>query len=162
MRCGCCRERKLRKRLALSVEDLTPTEDGRFTILIRRAKNDPEGAGRTARLSTGTSNIVREGIAQAAITRGALLRPVFGSTIRPTYLQPLTVSRVLKKLTELACIEGELERRLSGHSLRVGAAQQLTLNGLGLPQIMRAGGWKSADVVARYIENVDLDVRGIP
>ncbi len=50
--------------------------------------------------------------------------------------------------------------RISGHSLRVGAAQQLTINGLGILQIMRAGGWRSMSVVARYVENVDLDVWG--
>lgn len=150
-----CRRGEL---VALSVEDLTPTEDGRYTVLVRRAKNDAEGAGRTARLSLRTSIIVREWIAQAEISRGAVLRPVFRSTVRATYLQPLTVSRVLKRLTRAAEDGEALEKRVSGHSLRVGAAQQLTLNGYGLPQIMRAGGWKSPNVVARYIENVDLDV----
>lgn len=49
---------------------------------------------------------------------------------------------------------------MRGHSLRVGGAQQLTLNGHGLLVIMRAGGWKSMNVVARYIEHLDIDVWG--
>jgi len=40
----------------------------------------------------------------------------------------------------------------------VGAAQQLTRNGVQLLPIMRAGGWRSVNVVAQYIENVDINV----
>ncbi|WIJ23986.1 tyrosine-type recombinase/integrase [Devosia sp. RR2S18] len=74
------------------------------------------------------------------------------------FLDPVVVSRVLKKLAHRHDQEAELERDVSGHSLRVGAAQQLTIDGHGVLQIMRAGGWKSMNVVARYIENVDLDL----
>jgi integrase/recombinase XerD len=42
--------------------------------------------------------------------------------------------------------------------LRKGAAQQLTSDGFGMLVIMRVGGWRSISVVARYIENADLDV----
>lgn len=150
-----CRRGEL---VALSVDDFTPTADGRFTVLVRRAKNDPEGAGRTARLSKIASDILRLWFAETGIERGALLRPVYGKRILALYLEPLTVSRVLKKLCDRAGIEMDLVEKVSGHSLRVGAAQQLTINGFGLAQIMRAGGWKSVNVVARYIENVDLDV----
>ncbi len=55
-----CRRGEL---VALSVEDFTSTSDGRFTVLVRRAKNDPEGAGRTCRLSFATSALVREWLA---------------------------------------------------------------------------------------------------
>lgn len=150
-----CRRGEL---VALSVEDFTPMADGRYTVLIRRAKNDPEGAGRTARLSKMASTILAKWLEEARITRGPLLRPVYQKRVRALYLAPLTVGRVLKKLSDRAGIDVALVGKVSGHLLRVGAAQQLTINGLGLPQIMRAGGWKSVNVVARYIENVDLDV----
>lgn len=45
--------------------------------------------------------------------------------------------------------------RISGHSFRVGAAQQLTINGLQLLPIMRAGDWRSTNIVARCVENMD-------
>lgn len=150
-----CRRGEL---VALSIEDFSPTADGRYTVLVRRAKNDPEGAGRTAKLSKASSDIFRRWLKEAGISRGPLLRPVYGERVRALYLEPLTVGRVLKKLCDRACLDVLMTERVSGHSLRVGAAQQLTINGFGLPQIMRAGGWKSVNVVARYIENVDLDV----
>ena len=40
----------------------------------------------------------------------------------------------------------------SGHSMRVGAAQDLLAKGFDVAAIMRAGGWKSADTLARYLE----------
>ncbi|HEY8577381.1 MAG TPA: tyrosine-type recombinase/integrase [Devosia sp.] len=150
-----CRRGEL---VALSVDDFTPTADGRFTVLVRRAKNDPEGAGRTSRLSQVASDILRTWLSETGIKQGALLRPIYGKRPLALYLEPLTVGRVLKKLCDRAGVQMEIVAKVSGHSLRVGAAQQLTINGLGLPQIMRAGGWKSVSVVARYIEHVDLDV----
>lgn len=47
-------------------------------------------------------------------------------------------------------------KRISGHSMRVGAAQDMTANGLDILPIMRCGGWKSANVVACYVQNVEI------
>ena len=44
------------------------------------------------------------------------------------------------------------DREVSGHSLRVGAAQDLLIKGYDLAAIMRAGGWKSVDTESRYLE----------
>ena len=68
------------------------------------------------------------------------------------------VGRTLKALAEQAGMSADEVAAISGHSLGVGAAQQLTIDGVQLLPIMRAGGWKSFNVVARYIENVELDV----
>lgn len=42
---------------------------------------------------------------------------------------------------------------MSGHSMRVGTAQDMMVAGLDHIAIMQAGGWKMVDVVARYVEN---------
>lgn len=144
--------------VALSVGDLTLGGNGRYTAIVRRSKNDPEGAGRLCKLSETTSRLIDEWLLATGITRGALLRPVFRTVTVSRHLTPFTVSRVIKKLAsrveELRADVGSI----SGHSLRVGAAQQLILNGHGILPIMRAGGWRSMNTVARYIENVDIDV----
>jgi len=46
----------------------------------------------------------------------------------------------------------EVANQLSGHSLRIGAAQDLMSGGRDVVAIMKAGGWRSINVVARYIE----------
>ena len=42
---------------------------------------------------------------------------------------------------------------LSGHSMHIGAAQDIMIAGLDHIAIMQAGVWKAVDVVARYVEN---------
>lgn len=42
---------------------------------------------------------------------------------------------------------------MSGHSMRIGAAQDTMIAGLDHIEIMQAGGWKTVDVVARYVED---------
>jgi hypothetical protein len=41
--------------------------------------------------------------------------------------------------------------KVSGHSLRVGAAQDLLIKGYDLAAIMRAGGWSDPSTVSRYL-----------
>jgi hypothetical protein len=40
--------------------------------------------------------------------------------------------------------------RISGHSTRVGSAQDMLRYGEQLPSIMQAGRWKTAEMVGRY------------
>lgn len=150
-----CRRSEL---VGLRVEDLTVNVRGNFSILVRRAKNDQTGQGRTAPLSTETTICLRRWLDTTLIKSGPLLRPVYGRRVVSRYLEPVIVSRTLKKLTKRAQMSEETSDSVSGHSLRVGAAQQLTINGNGILQVMRAGGWRSVAVVARYVENVDLDL----
>jgi hypothetical protein len=71
-------------------------------------------------------------------------------------LNPFAVTLVLKNLGSVEGMDATAVGRVSGHSLRVGAAQQLAINGVQLLPIMRAGGWRSTIIVARYVENVDM------
>ncbi len=150
-----CRRAEL---VALRVEDLTINNRGNLSILVRRAKTDQEGSGRTVHLSRVTSERVRVWLEASDIDTGPLLRPIYQGKTVSRFLSPMTVARVLKKLAARAAVGIDTVPRVSGHSLRVGAAQQLTIDGYGILPIMRAGGWRSMNTVARYIENVDMDV----
>lgn len=103
---------------------------------------------------------MRAWVSAAAINDGPLLRPVYRSIAVDRHLNPFAVTRVLNKLAGAAGMDDETVYNISGHSLRVGAAQQLTINGVELLPIMRAGGWRSTNIVARYVENVDMNVWG--
>lgn len=71
-------------------------------------------------------------------------------------LHPYFVNRILKEAAEKADLPASLVRKLSGHSMRVGAAQDLIASGLDILPIMQAGGWKTMDVVGRYVEKANL------
>src|SRR5690606_10483855 len=150
-----CRRSEL---VALAAEDLAPNHFGSLSILVRRAKNDPYGTGRIAHLSKPTVAVVEQWLDATGIERGPLLRPVYHGHPIPRFMEPFSVTRVLKALAARAGLDPADVAKISGHSLRVGAAQQLTMNGVQLLPIMRAGGWRSFNIVARYVENVDINV----
>ena len=45
--------------------------------------------------------------------------------------------------------------------MRAGAAQDMASAGINLGAIMHAGGWKSPDMVMRYIEHMDVQKSGM-
>ena len=49
-------------------------------------------------------------------------------------------------------VDPSIIKDISGHSMRVGAAQDLMTSGLSLPMIMNRGRWSKTDTVMRYIE----------
>ena len=62
-------------------------------------------------------------------------------------VQAALAADLREQLLEL--LDGEI--CVSGHSLRVGAAQDLLIKGYDLAAIMRAGGWSDPSTVSRYL-----------
>ena len=65
------------------------------------------------------------------------------------------ISRIYKKLARKAGLSEAIVDAISGHSMRVGGAQDLLHHGASLPQIMIKGGWAKTDTVMRYVERVN-------
>lgn len=65
-------------------------------------------------------------------------------------LDPGDVARMFKAMAASAGIAPKLVASISGHSSRVGAAQDQVRHGVELPAVMQAGGWSSPAMVARY------------
>ena len=133
--------------------DLTLGEDG--TALIRRGKTDQEGEGSTRYLAPDTVAHVRAWIEAAGIESGALFRSVrkggkMGEPLAASKTDPgAEVSRIFRKMADRACVD----LSVSGHSTRVGAAQDMTGAGFGVAETMQAGGWKGPQMVGRYTEH---------
>lgn len=150
-----CRRSEL---VAVRSEDIEPRPNGGANILVRRAKNDPDGMGRVAASSAASLARLQVWLSAAGITEGPLFRQVYGETVKSRYLSPILVSRVIKAAARRAGIDTVKIEELSGHSMRVGAAQDLNRRGCDTLTIMRAGGWRSANIVDRYIENSGLTI----
>jgi integrase len=95
------------------------------------------------------------------VNSGAIYRAVRGACVEAEALHPYAVVRILKERAKAAGLEKTLVERLSGHSMRVGAAQDMAAAGIELGAIMHAGGWKSPDMVMRYIEHLDAQKSGM-
>ena len=61
-----------------------------------------------------------------------------------------------KRLARSAQLSPEIVQQISGHSCRVGAAQDLLALGASMPMIMNRGGWSKTDTVMRYLERYGI------
>ena len=62
------------------------------------------------------------------------------------------VNDIIKRgVVKVKRCERPSDLEVSGHSLRVGAAQDLLIRGYDLAAIMRAGGWSDPSTVSRYL-----------
>jgi site-specific recombinase XerD len=144
--------------VAIRVCDLEEREDGTLRILIRRAKNDPFGEGRIAFTSARTASLVADWLAWRGPEISPLFCPIYHRQPIDRVLSPDTVKRLVKEGTGLANLDPEEAREFSGHSMRVGAAQDLLRRGFDTAAIMRAGGWTSINVVSRYLAHAEHNV----
>jgi site-specific recombinase XerD len=148
-----CRRAEL---VAQLVEDLRPPSNGSGQILIRRSKNDPYGEGRLGYVSPESLKLVHAWLKAAGIDVGYIFRAVRDNRAGNRPLHPYSINRILKQAARAAGLAAQAIEHLSGHSMRVGAAQDLIVSGLGVLPIMQAGGWKTMNVVGRYVENANL------
>jgi integrase len=145
-----CRSSELSSML---VEHVTFQSDGTGSILVPRTKADATGNGRIAHLSPDTTRLLRGWLEEADLTSGTLFRSLHMHRIADGPLATSSIRRLIKRATLRVGLNPSLSADLSGHSMRIGAAQDMMVAGFDALAIMQAGGWKSANVVLRYVEN---------
>lgn len=138
--------------VALKTNDLEFLGNGTSRILIRRSKADPSGQGRLAFTSRTTTKAVHDWLQWRGPAIKYLFCPIYQGRVVDRDLSTSTVKRLVKSSAKAAGLEQEIVDSFSGHSLRVGAAQDLLCAGYDAAAIMRAGGWKSLNVLGRYLE----------
>lgn len=140
--------------VSLRDKDMEPCANGTYRFLIRRSKSDPFGAGRLAFCSLRTATLLEDWLAWRGEATDWLFCPIYQDLPIDRSLSDTTVKRVIHAAAQRCC-DLETASGFSGHSMRVGAAQDLLKRGLDTAGIMRAGGWKSVSVLARYLEQAD-------
>jgi len=135
--------------VALNVEDITFNEDGTATVIICKSKTDQEGQGSVMWLSARTVISIREWLSSSNIESGALFRSLRKGDRVTQRLSDNSVARLFKSMAKRAGINPQ---NISGHSARVGMAQDLSTAGAELTELMTAGRWKSPQMPARYTE----------
>jgi site-specific recombinase XerD len=151
-----CRRSEL---TALQVEDVESTLVGgveRVTILIRRSKTDQESTGRRLHVSEKTKKALEEWMGRLDMKHGQLFRGVNrAQKITPTPGSS-QINRIYKRIAKKAGLSHNLTHGISGHSMRVGHAQDLVNSGASMPIIMSKGRWSKTDTVMRYVEHLDF------
>jgi integrase len=156
-------------------------EDGSGRALIRRSKTDQAGEGHTAYLAPVTVQYLKEWLELAQITKGAVFRRLIGTGFPPkklprpgrerklrtipdrigARLSPAAVGNIFKSVAKHIKMAPEEIRAISGHSLRVGATQDLLALNIDLASVMQAGRWKSHRMPMRYGEHVLAGLGGM-
>ncbi len=144
--------------VALRSDDIEFRGDGTLRAIIRRSKADPFGMGRLAFSSRRSADLV----AAWLDWRGPGIDPLFCGIYQGRPInRPLGTTKVkliIKEAVSAAGVPPDEVAAFSGHSLRVGAAQDLLCDGFDTAAIMRAGGWKSVNVLGRYLEFAEHNV----
>lgn len=148
--------------IALRTADVQTRVDGTLKVLIRRSKSDQFGEGRTTFTSRETGRTVLDWIKARKIDCETLFCPVYKGKAVDRSLSDMAVRRLVKETAKRAGLPRELIAQFSGHSFRVGAAQDLLRLGYDGTAIMRAGGWKSTQTVLRYLQEAHQNVWEAP
>ena len=139
--------------VAIEVSDFIEDCDGAATVLVRHAKADPEGRGAMVYVARDSMALVRAWLERSGVREGRVFRSLSRGTVG-TGLDASHVARIFKKMARSADLPAELVGRISGHSTRVGAAQDMVAGGIGMAAILHAGRWKTAAMVNRYGEHL--------
>ena len=139
--------------VALEISDIAKDANGAATVLVRSSKADPEGSGEIVYLAPDSMELVRAWLGRGGMSDGRLFRSLCRGVLGGS-LDAGQVPRIFKAMARRAKLPDETVERISGHSTRVGAAQDMVASGIGMPAILQAGRWKSPAMVNRYGERL--------
>jgi integrase/recombinase XerD len=138
--------------VAIRSQDLRFTPDGALKGIIQRSKTDQYGRGRLVFGSERSAKLLKQWLR----LKPNETQPVFCAVNHGRCLDRAICDRQVNEIIKQGLVKVKRYPRpsdleVSGHSLRVGAAQDLLIKGYDLAAIMRAGGWSNAETVSRYL-----------
>jgi len=145
--------------VALDVADITFMPNGSGTVLIRRSKTDQAGEGAMGYLSRESVRLLKTWMESAKITEGAIFRRLVGRNRVGERLHADIVSDIYKRVARWVGLPAKQVSQVSGHSVRIGATQDLLALNIDLASVMQAGRWKTTAMPMRYGEEI-LAARG--
>lgn len=122
------------------------------SILLRKSKTDQDSTGKWLHLTQRTHQALiawmknlpqKQEMLFCGLNRSLNLSPQIGAG---------QINRIYKRNAKSAGLNESEIKDISGHSMRVGAAQDLLSSGASMPIIMQRGRWSKTDTVMRYVE----------
>ena len=132
--------------VAIDCEHITTEVDESGRLALHRSKTDQEGNGASLYLTVRTVEAIRQLQARAGYVTGPLFRRMLkGDHMSNDRLTVDGARLAIKASAKQAGIEG-----VSGHSLRIGTAQELAQRGATLVELQNAGRWTDSQMPAHY------------
>ena len=144
--------------VCLKISDININSEGdvaQMKIRLRKSKTDQELQGRWIFPTKRSTEAITLWINQAKLSDGYLFRGINNAINITHELKCSQINRIYKRLAKDAKLPKKIIDHISGHSMRVGAAQDLLKSGASMPIIMNRGRWSKTDTVMRYLEGVN-------
>ena len=151
-----CRRSEL---VSLQVRDVkTSMKNGNETssILLRKSKTDQDSIGKWLHLSQRTHQLLITWIKYLPENQEMLFCGLNRSLDFSPNIGAGQINRIYKRIARKAGLDESEIKGISGHSMRVGAAQDLLNSGVSMPIIMQRGRWSKTDTVMRYVEHTNF------
>jgi integrase/recombinase XerD len=136
-------------------------DDGSGRVLIRRSKTDQAGEGGLAYVSPDTVAYLRVWLRASGIKRGAVFRGLIGRGRIGARLQVDAIAQTFKWVAEFVGMTEDEAKDVSGHSIRVGATQDMLALNIDLASVTQAGRWKTTAMPMRYGEDIQAGLGGM-
>lgn len=147
-----CRRNELVSLKLLDITSNDTNDQAKIKIRLRRSKTDQELQGKWIFPSQRSAIAIQLWINEARLTDGFLFRGITNNLSVTSELKCGQINRIYKTLAKNANLPQKIIKHISGHSMRVGAAQDLLKKGANLTLIMNRGRWSKSDTVMRYLE----------
>ena len=148
-----CRRSELVSLLVKDVKINIKNDIETSSILLRKSKTDQDSTGKWLHLSQRAHQALVEWMKELPEGQEYLMVGIDrGGRISFNNLASGQVNRIYKRIARDAGLDKLAIEGISGHSMRVGAAQDLLNSGASMPIIMQRGRWSKTDTVMRYLE----------
>ena len=124
------------------------------SILLRKSKTDQDSTGKWLHLSQRAHLALVEWIKKLPKEQEILFCGLNRTLDISLQIGAGQINRIYKKIARKAGLDEMVIEGISGHSMRVGAAQDLLNSGASMPIIMQRGRWSKSDTVMRYVEHI--------
>lgn len=134
--------------VAVNIHDINVSDQ---TLTVRKSKTDQTGEGATLFICDDTIGLIGRYVAADEIYEGAPLfrRMIKGDKLSQHRLTDRSARKIIKSRAHNAGFTGFI----SGHSLRVGAAESLAQEGVSLIELQSAGRWRDPKMPAHYVRH---------
>jgi site-specific recombinase XerD len=146
--------------VSLDVSDVI-NKDGQIKIYLKKSKTDQDGLGKLISINNETKIHLLKWVKKSKIISGKLFRGIKNNNEISTYLNKAQINKIFKKLALKANVDKEIIKKISAHSTRVGAAQNLLRSGASLATILNKGRWTKIDTAMRYLEFCSENIESI-
>ena len=150
-----CREAEF---VALDWEDLRHDADGSATFTVHSSKTDQDGEGALQNISPVTASLLLNWQQVSGKNSGAVFRGIYSNGKLGDRLSTRGVDRCFKRLAVKLDMDPSI---FSGHSCRVGAAQDMVEAGIDATKIILTARWKNDAMLVQYSKRIRAKKSGM-